>query len=308
LTVVVPVYNEGEMVVTAYEAIRDALESGAPDLDYEVCFVDDGSSDDSFEYIEKIASDDERVHGIKFAVNCGSQSALRAGFEHCDGDIGTFVPCDLQEAPELIPRMLAKLEGKVQIVAAVRNSRQDPWHSRLFAVVFYFLARLLVSKNITPGGTGMFLLGSKALTLVKSFSERNMSFAAMLASTGLVYDIVYYDRQPRLHGTTKWTFAKKLELFADFFVASSYVPIRLMSVMGICVAGLGFLYAIFLILNRLFFSAPVVGWTATMVVVLVLGGVQMTMLGVIGEYLWRTLDEVRARPRYVIEKTVGHKS
>ena len=302
ISVVVPVFNEGEGVRIAYHAIRAVLQTELPDLDYEIVFVDDGSRDDSYAYIEALCAEDKNVCGIKFAINCGSHSAIRAGFEYARGDVGCFLACDLQDPPQIIPKMLAKLDGEVQIVAAARNRRQDPWLSRLLSTAFNSLSRVIVSRDIPPGGASMFLLGPKALKAVRKYGERNLTLEGLFATMGFAQATVDYNRQIRRHGVSKWTLSKRLKLFADFFVAYSYTPIRLMSYLGICVAFLGFLYSAFLIFNRLFFSTPIVGWTALMVVILILGGVQMLMLGVIGEYLWRALDEARGRPRYIIEE------
>ena len=301
LSIVIPVYNEGKGVQVALDATVSVMSSQLPQLDFEVIFVDDGSRDDSFAHLSSLCARFPYVRVIRLASNCGSHMAIRAGLEHSHGDAACFLACDLQEPPSLIPPMLDALETPVQIVWAVRRTRRDSWQSRMFAKGFYGLARLVVSKNLPPTGASMFLLGSDALKAVRLYGERNLTLEGLFATMGFRQAFVGYDREMRRFGRSKWTLAKRLKLFADFFVGYSYTPIRLMSYLGMGLAVLGFLYALLVVFNRIFLSTPIEGWTSLMVVVLVIGGVQMTMMGVVGEYVWRTLDEARARPRYIID-------
>jgi glycosyltransferase involved in cell wall biosynthesis len=301
ISVIVPVFNEGSSVRIAYEAIAAVFASRLPDLDFEVLFVDDGSRDDSFQHLSALAAEHSRVRVIKLSRNCGSHMAIRAGFEHVQGDCACFVPCDLQDPPELIPDMLARLVEPVKIVWAVRSSREDSLTSRMLSRIFFFLGRLFVSKNLAPTGSSMFLVGPDVLKSIRLYREKNLILDGLFATMDVKHAYVPYSRQARKVGTSKWTLGKRLTLFADFFVGYSYVPIRTMSYLGILLSGLGFLYACLVLVNRLFFNTPIQGWTSLMMVVLILGGFQMTMIGIIGEYLWRVLDEVRERPRYVIE-------
>src|SRR5947209_6270988 len=163
LSIIVPVYREGESVYTAHAEITRSLAEQLPNLEYELIFVDDGSRDESFVHIARICESDRRVRGIQLSSNVGSHMAIRAGIEHAKGDCACFIACDLQEPPALIPRMLDALRDQIQIVWAVRNTRHDSLQSRMFAAGFYFFARLLVSKDIPPAGASMFLLGSTAL-------------------------------------------------------------------------------------------------------------------------------------------------
>jgi len=301
ISVIVPVFNEGIAVVNAQEAIAAVLRSEMPGAEFEIIFVDDGSRDDSFQHLSALAAKYPYVRAIKLAWNCGSHMAIRVGLEYAQGDCACFVPCDLQDPPELIPRMVACLVEPAKIVWAVRSSREDSWSSKLFSRVFFFLGRLLVSKNLAPTGASMFLVGPDVLRSIKLYCEKNLTLDGLFATMDVQQAYVPYARQPRQTGTTKWTMGKRLKLFADFFVGYSYAPIRFMSYLGMLLSLLGFLYACLVLVNRLFFSAPIQGWTSLMMVVLIIGGFQMTMTGIIGEYLWRVLDEVRQRPRYVIE-------
>jgi dolichol-phosphate mannosyltransferase len=305
LSVVVPVYNEGSAVCAAFQSISEVCRSQLPDWDWEVIFVDDGSRDDSFLHLEGVCEKHGNAMAIRLAANCGSHRAIRAGMEYAQGDAACFLPCDLQEPPELIPRMLQALTEATPVVLAVRGSRQDRWTSRLLSWTFCLLARLLISRRMPSKGIGTFLLGSRAVKVMKCYKERNLTLGGLLMNMGLPYASVSYDRQVRRVGQSKWTLSKRLDLFVNYFVANSYTPIRLMSCSGIVLALLGFLWAIVVVVNWIFFSSPPKGWTSLFVAVLVLSGMQMTMTGIVGEYLWRTLDEVRARPMYVIDRIAG---
>ena len=308
VSVIVPVYNEGDAVVAAHDGIARVFSTQLPDVEFEIVFVDDGSRDDSFQHLSALAAQHPYVRAIKLSSNCGSHMAIRVALEHVAGDCACFVPCDLQDPPEVIPAMLAKLVEPVKIVWAVRSSREDSLTSRILSRIFFFLGRLLVSKNLAPSGASMFLVGPDVLKSVKLYREKNLTLDGLFATMDVQHAYVPYSRQARKMGVSKWTLGKRLKLFADFFVGYSYVPIRAMSYVGILLSLLGFLYACFVLVNRLFFNSPIQGWTSLMMVVLIIGGFQMTMTGIIGEYLWRVLDEVRGRPRYVIEAFLNEHS
>ena len=305
LSIVVPVYNEGSGVYAAFDAIDGVCRSRLADWESEIVFVDDGSIDDSFLHLENICQKHGNATVIRLATNCGSHRAIRAGMEYADGDAACYIPCDLQEPPELIPRLLQSLSEATPVVLAVRNSRQDRWSTQVLSRIFLILARLLISRQIPAKGIGTFMLSSRALKVMARYKERNLTLGGLLINMGFPFAYVYYDRQVRQAGETKWTVGKRLDLFVNYFVANSYTPIRLMSCLGIFVAMLGLLWAFVVVMNWLFFSSPPAGWSSLLVAVLVLGGIQMTMTGIIGEYLWRTLDEARGRPNYVVDRLVN---
>ncbi|HYX69095.1 MAG TPA: glycosyltransferase family 2 protein [Terriglobales bacterium] len=301
LSVVVPAFNEGESVRTARAAIAEVFRSQLPGMDFEILFVDDGSRDDTFQHLAALAAEFPYVRVIKFAQNYGSHMAIRAGFDYATGDAACFVACDLQDPPDAIPRMLAALQAPVEIVWAVRNTRQDALSSRLFSRLFYGLARRLVSKNLAPSGSSMFLLGPQALKILRQHQERNLMLDGALATMAVAQAHVPYERQARRVGESKWTLAKKLKTFADFFVGYSQAPIRAMAFLGMVVAVAGVIYAGVTLVRRIWYAHAIEGWSWVMMAVLLLAGMIMVMLGILGEYLWRALDEARSRPRYVVE-------
>lgn len=305
LSIIIPCYHESSAVRDTLARLQESLRSARFDDPYEVVFVDDGSRDDTFVHLKELAATHPGVRVLKLSANVGSHMAIRAGLEHAGGTHACYLPADLQEPPELIPRLMELCREPVQIAWAVRDSRQDPALTKFFARCFYGLARIMVTRNLPAEGAGTFLLGPKALAAVSSFPERNLTLEGLFATMGFPMAVLPYERQARKHGGSKWTLAKKLKLFADFFVAYSYTPIRFFSYLGVGVASLGFLYATYIFVARLIYGSQMTsGFTAIMIAVLILGGLQMIMMGVLGEYLWRTLDESRRRPRYIVDEDV----
>lgn len=306
LTIIIPCYHESSAVRDTITRLESALAAAGFTVPYEVIFVDDGSRDDTFAHLREVAAGRPHVRVLKLATNVGSHMAIRAAFEHATGTHACYLPVDLQEPPELIPKLLELCRDPVQIAWAVRDSRKDPWLTRLNANLFYALARFFVTKNLPSTGAGTFLLGPKALAAAARFTERNLTLEGLFATMGFPIAVLPYERQARTQGVSKWTLAKKLKLFADFFVAYSYTPIRFFSYLGVVTAICGFLYAAFIFAARLYYGpAMETGFSSIMIAVLILGGLQMVMMGVLGEYLWRTLDETRRRPRYLIDEDVN---
>lgn len=305
LSVVIPVFNEGDGVVAAHQAVAACLDRDLPDWEWEIIFVDDGSRDDSFAHLCKVAAEDSRVRALKLVSNVGAHMAIRAGMEASTGDYGVFLACDLQDPPELIATLLARCVGEIQVVWAVRATREDKWSQKLFSTVFFGLARLMVSKNLPPSGSSMMLLGPKALKALRAYNERNLTLDGFLATTGFPMDYVPIERRARQQGMSKWTLGKKIKFALDFFTGYSYVPIRAMSLVGVVTAFVGMLYAALVMFRWMVMDIAVPGWTSLMVVLLVVSGVQMSMLGVLGEYVWRALDEIRRRPRYLVDRRLG---
>lgn len=305
LSVIVPAYNEGILVNTAYEAISRVLRNDLADYDHEILFVEDGSGDDTYDHLQALAEKHSEVKVIKFANNAGSHMAIRAGLEKATGDIFTFVPCDLQDPPEVLPRMLEALKEPYHIVWAVRNMREDSFSNKLFSKFYHALARAIVSKNIPTGGSSFFMLSSKVMLTMNQYSERNLTLDGLFATMGFKNAYIYYDRKERIGSKSKWTFSRKMKLFIDFFVAYSNTPIRFVSLMGILFSLIGFAWTIYIIIRTIFVGDLAPGWPFLISALLIGFGVTNISLGIIAEYLWRTLDEARKRPRYVIEKVLN---
>jgi dolichol-phosphate mannosyltransferase len=265
--------------------------------------VDDGSSDRSFQFLEDLARKDSRVKVIKFSRNFGSHAACLAGLAKATGDACTFLSADLQDPPEMIAMLISEWAKGYEVVFGIREWGKES--SRLFPKIYYKAVRRFALKNMPETGTDVFLIDRKVVDTVVSIREKNTSIFGLILWSGFKQTIVTYRKGLRLKGISKWTLGKKIKLFIDTFVSFSYIPLRLISVVGILLAFMGFLYAFFIVFNRLFFSVPVEGWASLKVVLLVVSGTQLVFLGILGEYLWRNFDETRKRPPFIIDRMIG---
>lgn len=301
ISITIPSYNEEENLPALYERLKHVTESS--EHTFEFIFVDDGSSDNSLQILEELSIIDNRVKVIRFSRNFGSHAACLAGMEQSKGDACTFLAADLQDPPEVIETLINEWERGYEVVIGVREWEKEP--ARLFPQIYYKLVKRYALKNMPEGGTDVFLIDRKVANAVISIKEKNTSIFGLILWSGFKQTLVKYKKGSRQKGVSKWTIGKKIKLFIDTFVSFSYFPLRIISVVGILLAILGFIYAFFITFNRLFFSVPVEGWASLMVVLLVVSGVQLVMLGILGEYLWRNFDETRKRPVFIIDKMIG---
>ena len=303
LSLVTPAFREQDNLPVLYQRICDALGSS---LAWEWVIVDDHSPDRTFEVIRQLAASDDRVRGIRLARNSGSHTAISCALHHVRGQCAVVLASDLQDPPEVVPDLLARWREGSQVVWAVRARREGEKASTIgFSRLYYFIMRRLSGMKEMPAtGADFFLIDRRVIDAYREFGESNASVFALLTWMGFRQSQITYDKQARLHGKSGWTLAKKLKLVVDSITSFSYAPIRLMTYVGFVVALLGFAYAAFVVFNA-FRGVPAQGWSSLMVVLLVIGGLQMLMLGILGEYLWRALEESRGRPRYIIEDVAG---
>lgn len=303
LSIVIPVYNEEAVLPALAERLRSFMDRLAP-LETEIILVDDHSADRSQELLKKICRQDDRFRYARLAKNSGSHVAILAGLAQARGECSVFLAADLQDPPELILQMLELWRAGHHVVWAVREERQGISKADLFlANAFYRLLNLLGEVNLPPRGSDFALLDRKAVDALLKSAGSHPSIGGEIARLGFSSAQIAYTKEKRAAGDSKWTLGGKLKAFADAFVSFSYAPLRAMSYLGMLFSLLGFLYALVVIAMRLMTNAPVQGWSSLIVVVLVLGGVQMMMLGILGEYLWRTLEAARQRPIYFLEET-----
>lgn len=303
-SVITAAYNERQNLPLLYERLKTVLDG--LDLDWEWIVVDDHSADHTFETLCGLAAADARVRGIRFARNFGSHVASTCGLHHARGDCAVVMAADMQDPPETLPTLLKQWDGGAQVVWAVRSRREGEKVSTVaFARLYYLLMRRIIGFNqMSETGADFFLIDRCVIDAFRQFNESNVSIMALIDWMGFRQTTVNYDKQARVHGSSGWSLEKKLKLVVDSVTSFTYLPIRLMSYFGFIVALIGFFYAGSVIVNSMT-GHPVEGWTSLIVVVLVIGGIQMVMMGVLGEYLWRALDEARRRPRYLVEATIN---
>lgn len=303
LSIVIPVFNEEAVLPALVERLRRFTERLAP-LITEVILIDDHSADRSPDLLKKLCRQDSGFRYARLAKNSGSHVAILAGLAQARGECAVFLAADLQDPPELILQMLDLWRAGHHVVWAVREEREGVSKADLFlANTFYRLLNLLGEVNLPPRGSDFALLDRKVMEALLKSAGSHPSIGGEIARLGFSSAQITYTKEKRAAGDSKWTLKRKLKAFADAFVSFSYAPLRAMSYLGMLFSLLGFVYALAVVVLRLMTRTPVQGWSSLIVVVLVLGGIQMMMLGILGEYLWRTLEAARQRPICFLEET-----
>ncbi len=303
LSIVIPVFNEEAALPALHDRLCSFAERLTP-LVTEIILVDDHSSDRSPELLKQFCQENPMFRYARLARNSGSHVAILAGLGQARGRCAVFLAADLQDPPELILQMLEGWRRGHHVVWAVREERKGVSPLDVFlANAFYRLLNLLGEVNLPPRGSDFALLDRRALDALLQSAGSDLSLGGEIARLGFSAGQITYTKERRAAGTSKWTLKRKLKAATDAFVSFSYAPLRAMSFLGMACSLLGFAYALLVIVIRLMTRTPVQGWASLIVVVLVLGGVQMMMLGILGEYLWRTLESARHRPIYFLEET-----
>lgn len=305
ISIVSPVHNEEPVLHALYEKITAVLTPTG--LDWELVLVDDGSRDRSAEIIAELHQADPRVRGIILSRNFSFQIAVTAGLEHAQGDAVVLIDADLQDPPEVILEMIEKWKAGYDVVYGVRTKRAgETWFKKATAKAFYRLIDNITGINI-PVDTGDFrLMDREVVDAVLQMRERNRFLRGMVSWVGYKQTGVYYERQPRFAGQTKFTVRRMTRFAIDAITGYSYFPLQLATYFGFVIAFVSAIAIILVIIARLFFpEQPLLGQATTLVSVLFLGSIQLISLGIIGEYLGRIYDEVRERPLYLIDKKFG---
>lgn len=305
ISVILPCLDE-EAVLAETLARLDRMAAGLPDCGFEFIFVDDGSRDRTAEILRDAAARDDRVRVLRFARNFGQQIAVSAGIEIASGDAVVLMDADLQDPPEIVARMIERWREGFDVVYGTRSSRKaDSTLKRATARLFYMIINRLSEVPI-PSDTGDFRLMSRAVVnVLRQMPERHRFIRGMVSWVGFRQTSLGYDRPERFAGSTKYPLRKMIRFAADGILSFSIRPLQLSIALGLLAAGLalvGIGYALFM---RIFTSTWVEGWTALMIAVLFLGGVQLLCLGILGEYVGRIYSEVKRRPLYVIAERMG---
>lgn len=303
ISIIVPVYWNSDTLMALYEDMRAKILDKLGD--YEIVFVDDGSGDNSWEIMNQIADMDSNVKLVKLSRNFGEHAALLAGMHYCTGDCAVTKQADLQEDSELILEMYDKWKEGNKVVMAIREERDDPALKKFFAGMYYALVRKFIMEDMPAGGCDCYLIDRQVIEVIEMLDEKNSSLTLQVMWVGFKRANVYFHRKAREEGESRWTFGKKVKLVIDSMMSFSYTPVRMMSGVGSLFFCASIIWAFIIILQTLIYGADVAGWASLMAMILCSSGLIMLMLGMLGEYIWRALDESRNRPPFLVDETKG---
>lgn len=304
LTVVVPAYDEAKVLPLFHRRLIAVLDGLS--LNSRVLYVDDGSRDATWPVLCQVASEDYRISAVRLSRNFGKEAALTAGIDLADPlDAVVIIDADLQDPPELIPRLIEQWREGFDVVYATRQQREgEGWFKRFTAHVFYRLMSRMAAFEV-PRDTGDFrLMSPRAVTALRQLRERQRFMKGLFGWIGFPHTAVLYDRGPRQAGRTKWNYRRLLNLAVEGMTSFSIVPLRFATVIGLTTSLGAFSYGAWVFIKAIVWGDAVRGYPSEMVVILVLSGFQLLGLGVIGEYMGRTYAEVKQRPIYLVESAV----
>ncbi len=305
LSVISLALNEEKSLPELHEELIPVLESLG--IDWEWIIIDDHSADSTPDVIKRFAQSDSRIRGLRMAKTEGATALCFLGMQKASGDCAVMLAADGQDPPKYIPRLIDEMKkGEYKVVWLTREGgRGDPFFKRQVARFYYFVMRRIIGiSSIPPSGSDMVLIDGAVVKEMSKIRGKNLNNLVTIAELGFSQSSVPGKRRPRVHGKSKFTFAKSFNMMFDTITAHSVMPLRAMTFLGFSTAFLGFLYGVNVLIAKIN-GGLVEGWASLILVVLVVGGVQMIMLGVIGEYLWRTLENTRGSSGLIIESEIG---
>jgi len=302
LSVVVAVLNEQESLAALHRQLGEVLAAIGP---HEVIFVDDGSTDRSAETILELRAGDASVKLLRLSRNFGHQAALSAGLDRARGQAVVFMDADLQDPPQLLPALVERWRAGYQVVYAVRRRRQGGVVKRTCYFLFYRLYHRLAEMEIPLDAGDYCLIDRRVADVIRSLPEHHRFLRGLRSWAGFRQVGVPFDRPARHAGRAKYTTRRLVRLAVDGLLAFSSVPLRLASYVGFFTAAAGVAYTLFAVFARLFVGHLPAGWASTVAIVLTVGGAQLMLTGLLGEYLARVYDETKGRPLYVVDEAYG---
>lgn len=302
LTILIPVYNEQECLEMLYQRlvnVADKLE----EVETEFLFVNDGSRDDSVQIIKRLQRSDKRVALLDLSRNFGKEVAMTAGIDYATGDALVIIDADLQDPPELIGEMLKGIEDGYDDVYAKRSNRKgETWMKKSTSKLYYRMLKKISDIPVQEDTGDYRMFSKRAIDALRRLKENERNMKGLFSFIGFKKKPIYYERDPRIAGKTKWNYWKLVNLAAQGFMSTSKVPLRLISIMGIFVSLIAFLYLIFVVVRAAIWGDPVSGYPSMVSIILFLGGGQMLALGIIGEYLGIVFSETKKRPIYYVNE------
>lgn len=307
ITILVPCYNEENNINLLYNRLKNLIKS-LPCYEFQILLINDGSKDKTLDRMQELHESDQRVSYLSLSRNFGKENAMLAGLDYASGDAVILMDADLQDPPELIPQMIAEWEKGYDDVYARRRSRAgETWLKKTTAHLYYRFLRKFADIDI-PVDVGDFrLLDRQAVDALCTLRERQRYTKGLFSWIGYNKKELLFDRDPRAAGNSKMNFFKLFGLAVDGITSFSVAPLRLASVLGLVISTVAFLYLLFVIIKTLLFGDPVAGYPSMISIILFMGGIQLIVLGIIGEYVGRIFYEAKGRPDYLVSEYNGAK-
>ncbi len=300
LSIVIPVYYNEDNLRPLYEDLKTKVLSQLEE--YELVMVDDGSKDNSWRVMQELTEADDNIRLLKLSRNFGSHAAMLAGLVYSTGDCAVIKAADLQEPSEIILEMYKMWKKGNKVVLAIREDREEGFSQKLFAKLYYMLVRKMALSNMPSNGFDIFLVDRQVINVLDLMDEKNSAITLQVLWSGFQTATVSYIRKKREIGKSRWTLKKKVKLVVDSILSFSFIPIRFMTGIGASFFGIAIIWGIYVIVNRLMGRIDAPGYTTLTILVLFSSGLIMFTLGLLGEYIWRTLDAARKRPVYIIDE------
>jgi len=298
LSIVIPVYKAEDCLHELCHRLTLSLEQVTSD--FECLLIEDCGGDNSWSMIENFAKDDPRFKGIQFSRNFGQHYGITAGLDHCTGDWVVVMDCDLQDAPEEIPRLYAKAQQGFDVVLAQRINRKDKTEKKLSSVMFYCLFNYLTGMSYDPKVGNFRIMSAKVVENCRHMRESLRFLPGMMDWMGFPAAKIEVEHGARFAGESTYTFRKLLSLATDTIIAYSDKPLRISIKLGFSIAALSFIFGIALFVYAMLYDTPIMGWSSLIISLYFLGGIIIANLGIIGIYLGKTFDETKKRPLYIV--------
>jgi glycosyltransferase involved in cell wall biosynthesis len=308
-SIVIPIYNEEETIPDLYTRLTTVMDKlcsveGYSQDNYEIIMVDDGSKDCSWQLINELHEKDQRVNGISFSKNFGHHIAITAGLDYAKGKAVVLMDGDLQDPPEEIPKLFKKFKEGYDLIYGIRQQRSDPVFKRMSSYVFWWILRRFSGVDIPRGQSMLRILSRRFVDVIKDMREHARFIHGMMAWAGFKVTTLQVKHSQRIKGKSKYTIPKMFKLAFHAVTSFSTIPLRLATYIGFLSSFLSFVVGMYFLYTKIFYGIPVLGYASIIVSIFFVGGIQLLVFGLFGEYLGRTYQEVQRRPLYIVKESL----